>query len=68
MVFIKVLKTRQYYKRYQVKYRRRREFKTDFYARRKMVIQSKQVRIPTLQARGAHQQQAGCVPNRPIED
>jgi len=41
MVFIKVLKTRQYYKRYQVKYRRRREFKTDFYARRKMVIQSK---------------------------
>jgi len=41
MVFIKVLKTRQYFKRYQVKYRRRRENKTDFFARRKMVIQSK---------------------------
>lgn len=41
MVFIKVLKTRQYYKRYQVKYRRRREAKTDYFARRKMVIMPK---------------------------
>lgn len=32
---------KSYYKRYQVKYRRRREGKTDYYQRRKLVIQAK---------------------------
>ena len=39
--FIKVLKTGAYMKRYQVKYRRRREGKTDYQARRRMSIQDK---------------------------
>ena len=39
--YIKVLKTSAYHKRYQVKYRRRREGKTDYQARRRMVIQDK---------------------------
>ena len=37
MGFIKSLKTKAYYKRYQTKFRRRREGKTDYRARRKMV-------------------------------
>lgn len=41
MGFSKVLKTNAYFKRYQTKYRRRREGKTDYFARRKMVIQDK---------------------------
>ena len=41
MAFIKVLKTRAYYKRFQVKFRRRREGKTDFYARRRLIQQDK---------------------------
>jgi len=41
MVLVKILKNRAYFKRYQVKYRRRREGKTDYFARRKMVIQDK---------------------------
>lgn len=41
MGFMKVLKTSAYHKRYQVKYRRRREGKTDYQARRRMVIQDK---------------------------
>jgi len=41
MVLVKVLKNRAYFKRYQVKYRRRREGKTDYQARRKMVKQPK---------------------------
>jgi len=41
MVFIKVVKNRSYFKRYQVKYRRRREGKTDYQARNKLVIQAK---------------------------
>merc|ERR1719181_1422068 len=41
MGYIKVLKTSAYHKRYQVKYRRRREGKTDYQARRRMVIQDK---------------------------
>lgn len=41
MAFIKVLKNKAYFKRYQVKYRRRREGKTDYEARRKMVKQAK---------------------------
>jgi len=35
------VKTKAYFKRYQVKYRRRREGKTDYYARKRMIIQDK---------------------------
>jgi len=41
MGFIKVVKNKAYFKRYQVKCRRRREGKTDFQARRKLTIQAK---------------------------
>jgi len=40
-MLVKVLKNRAYFKRYQVKYRRRREGKTDYAARRRMVKQAK---------------------------
>jgi len=38
---VKVVKTKAYCKRYQVKFRRRRECKTDYYARSRMVVQDK---------------------------
>jgi len=41
MAFVKVLKNKSYFKRYQVAKRRRREGKTDFQARRKMIRQDK---------------------------
>jgi len=41
MGFLKQVKTKAYFKRYQVKYRRRREGKTDFYARKRLIIQDK---------------------------
>jgi len=41
MPFLKVIKDKAYFKRYQVKYRRRRQGKTDYYARRKLVTQDK---------------------------
>jgi len=41
MAFMKVLKNKSFFKRYQVKTRRRRECKTDYFARRKMVRQDK---------------------------
>lgn len=41
MGFVKVQKNKAYYKRLQTKFRRRREGKTDYFARRKMVIQDK---------------------------
>merc|ERR1711966_252597 len=41
MGFIKVVKNKAYYKRFQVKYKRRREGKTDYYARKRLVAQSK---------------------------
>lgn len=41
MGFMKVVKTDAYYSRYQVKFRRRREGKTDYYARRRLVQQDK---------------------------
>lgn len=41
MVFVKVIKNVAYFKRFQVKYKRRRECKTDYYARRRLVIQDK---------------------------
>jgi len=41
MPFVKVVKNKQYFKRFQVKFRRRREGKTDYYARKRLVIQDK---------------------------
>ena len=41
MGFIKVVKNKAYFKRYQVKYRRRRECKTDYRARRTVCLQDK---------------------------
>jgi len=41
MAFIKVQKNNAYYKRYQVKFRRRREGKTDYYQRKRLVYQRK---------------------------
>lgn len=41
MGFIKVVKNKAYFKRFQVKFRRRREGKTDYYARRRLVVQAK---------------------------
>jgi len=41
MVFVKVIKNKAYFKRFQVKYRRRRQGKTDYRARRTMVLQDK---------------------------
>jgi len=38
---VKVLKTPAYFSRYQVKYRRRREGKTDYFARKRLVAQDK---------------------------
>lgn len=41
MAFTKVVKNKAYFKRFQVKFRRRREGKTDYYQRRKLVVQDK---------------------------
>jgi large subunit ribosomal protein L5e len=41
MVFLKVQKTAAYHSRYQTPYRRRREGKTDYYARKRLVTQHK---------------------------
>lgn len=41
MAFVKILKNKAFFKRYQVKYRRRRQGVTDYQARRKMVRQDK---------------------------
>lgn len=41
MGFVKVVKNKAYFKRYQVKFRRRREGKTDYQARRRLTIQDK---------------------------
>lgn len=41
MVFLKIVKDKAYYKRYQVKFRRRRQAKTDYYARKRLVVQDK---------------------------
>jgi len=41
MAFIKVVKTKAYYKRFQTRFRRRREGKTDYYARKRLIIQDK---------------------------
>jgi ribosomal protein L18 len=39
--FVKVLKSKAYFKRYQVKFRRRREGKTDYRARKRLICQDK---------------------------
>jgi large subunit ribosomal protein L5e len=41
MPFIKVIKTKSYFKRYQVQFKRRREGKTDYYARKRLTLQDK---------------------------
>jgi large subunit ribosomal protein L5e len=41
MGFVKVVKNKQYFKRFQVKYKRRREGKTDYYARKRLIVQDK---------------------------
>merc|ERR1712048_1430581 len=41
MAFVKVTKPKSYFKRYQVKFRRRRQCKTDYYARKRLIIQDK---------------------------
>lgn len=37
MVFVKVTKNKAYFKRFQTQFRRRREGKTDYQARKKMI-------------------------------
>jgi large subunit ribosomal protein L5e len=41
MAFVKVQKNNTYYKRFQVKFRRRREGKTDYYQRKRLIVQRK---------------------------
>jgi large subunit ribosomal protein L5e len=41
MGFVKIIKNKPYFKRFQVKYRRRREGKTDYRARKRLVAQDK---------------------------
>lgn len=41
MGFVKIIKNKQYFKRYQVKFKRRREGKTDYYARKRLIFQDK---------------------------
>merc|ERR1712048_445477 len=41
MGFVKVVKNKAYFKRFQVKFKRRREGKTDFFARKRLTHQDK---------------------------
>lgn len=41
MGFVKVIKNRSYFRRFQVQFRRRREAKTDYYARKRLILQDK---------------------------
>merc|ERR1712179_220224 len=41
MGFVKVVKNKAYFKRYQVKFKRRREGVTDYYARKRLIHQDK---------------------------
>jgi large subunit ribosomal protein L5e len=41
MPFVKEVKSKQYFSRFQTKFRRRREGKTDYYVRRKLTMQDK---------------------------
>ncbi|KAG6890573.1 hypothetical protein C0992_000581 [Termitomyces sp. T32_za158] len=46
MPFVKKVKSDAYFSRFQVKYRRRREGKTDYYARKRLVTQAKNNNAP----------------------
>ena len=41
MPFVKIIKNKAYFKRYQVKYKRRRQGKTDYRARKRLITQDK---------------------------
>jgi len=41
MGFVKVVKNKAYFKRFQVKYKRRRQGRTDYFARRRLIVQDK---------------------------
>jgi large subunit ribosomal protein L5e len=41
MAYVKVVKNKAYFKRFQVKFKRRREGMTDYYARKRLIIQEK---------------------------
>jgi len=41
MPYIKIVKTKAYFKRFQVKFKRRQQGKTDYYARKRLVVQDK---------------------------
>jgi len=41
MPFVKIIKNKAYYSRFQVKFRRRREGKTDYYQRKRLITQDK---------------------------
>ncbi|KAK5650929.1 hypothetical protein RI129_001958 [Pyrocoelia pectoralis] len=41
MGFVKVVKNKQYFKRFQVKFKRRRQGKTDYFARKRLITQDK---------------------------
>jgi len=41
MAYVKVIKNKAYFKRFQVKFKRRREGKTDYYARKRLILQDK---------------------------
>jgi len=41
MGFVKIVKNKAYFKRFQVRFRRRRECKTDYNARRRLILQDK---------------------------
>jgi large subunit ribosomal protein L5e len=41
MGFVKVIKNKAYFKRFQVKFKRRREGKTDYFARKRLICQDK---------------------------
>ncbi|KAF0852778.1 60S large subunit ribosomal protein uL18 (rpL5) [Andalucia godoyi] len=41
MVFVRAVKNKAYFKRFQTLFRRRREGKTDYYARKRLVVQEK---------------------------
>ena len=41
MPFVKLIKNKAYFKRYQVKYKRRREGKTDYRQRKRLITQDK---------------------------
>jgi len=41
MAYVKVVKNKAYFKRFQVKFKRRREGKTDYYARKRLILEEK---------------------------